>query len=106
MIGGHHTQIVALDIGREEDTENAIAGHGINEVTREVFVPRIGFDDFDLAGVLAPPLTVIAQSPVELARRATSLLFEQIQADQKTTARMPAKILLPVELKIRSSCGC
>jgi LacI family transcriptional regulator len=64
----------------------------------------IGFDDFDLAGVLTSPLTVITQSPVEIARRATSLLFEQIKAEEKD--RICAKILLPVELKIRASCGC
>jgi len=42
---------------------------------------------------------------VEIARRATSLLFEQIHADQKMT-RIPAKILLPVQLIRRASCGC
>jgi len=68
-------------------------------------IALIGFDDFDLAGVLQSPLTVIAQSPVEIARRATSLLFEQIHADQKMT-RIPAKILLPVQLIRRASCGC
>ncbi len=68
-------------------------------------IALIGFDDFDLAGVLPSPLTVITQSPEELARRAASLLFEQIQEEQKAV-RIPAKVFLPVELKIRASCGC
>jgi LacI family transcriptional regulator len=65
----------------------------------------IGFDDFDLAEVVASPLTVITQSPVEMVRRATSLLFEQIDSDPADYA-LPAKVLLPVQLIIRSSCGC
>ena len=68
-------------------------------------IALIGFDDFDLAEVLTSPLTVITQSPIEMARRATSLLFEQIQSESKTE-RIPAKILLPVQLIIRASCGC
>lgn len=65
----------------------------------------VGFDDFDLAAVVSPPLTTIAQSPVELARRSMGLLLERIQGTASGISLSPAKILLPVKLMIRSSCG-
>jgi LacI family transcriptional regulator len=65
----------------------------------------VGFDDFDLAGVVTPPLTTIAQSPVELARRSMTLLLERINGAKDGLSSSPAKILLPVRLVIRSSCG-
>ena len=43
----------------------------------------IGFDDFDLASVVRPPLTVVTQSPVELARRSMDLLMESIRAHKE-----------------------
>jgi len=66
----------------------------------------IGFDDFDLATIVSPPLTTVAQSPVELARRAMALLIDRIKDQSKGTEFVPAKIVLPVALKIRASCGC
>jgi LacI family transcriptional regulator len=66
----------------------------------------IGFDDFDLATVVQPPLTTVAQSSVELARRAMHLLLERIRAgSNKENGEDPAKILLPTRLMIRKSCG-
>jgi LacI family transcriptional regulator len=65
----------------------------------------VGFDDFDLAGVVTPPLTTVAQSPVELARRSMALLLERINGAKDGILSSPAKILLPVKLVIRSSCG-
>jgi LacI family transcriptional regulator len=65
----------------------------------------VGFDDFDLAGVLSPPLTTVAQSPVELARRSMSLLLAGIQGAKLGEASTAAKILLPTRLIVRASCG-
>jgi LacI family transcriptional regulator len=63
----------------------------------------IGFDDFDLASVLK--LTTVAQSPVELARRSMQLLLERIRRNRAEEVHDPAKILLPVRLIVRGSCG-
>src|SRR5579859_4337926 len=41
-------------------------------------IALVGFDDFELAEVLGTPLTVVRQSPVELARAAAELLFKKI----------------------------
>lgn len=65
----------------------------------------IGFDDFELANIVSPPLTTVAQSPVEITRRAMALLFEGIQKTHDGVPSDPAKILLPVRLMVRSSCG-
>jgi LacI family transcriptional regulator len=74
---------------------------------RNIQIPEemaiIGFDDFDLASVLK--LTTVAQSPVELARRSMQLLLERIRGHKGDTPQESAKILLPVRLIIRGSCG-
>jgi LacI family transcriptional regulator len=68
-------------------------------------VALVGFDDFDLAGVVTPPLTTIAQSPVELSRRSMTLLLDRLHAPKDGAASSPAKIMLPVKLMVRASCG-
>jgi len=78
---------------------------------RGVQVPRdiavVGFDDFELAEVLGTPLTVVAQSPTEIGRRAAELLFRQIRSRQASEPiEDPAKVLLSTKLIIRTSCGC
>lgn len=75
-----------------------------------IAVPRemalIGFDDFDLAGVVSPGLTTVAQSPAEVARRAMALLIDRIGDHRRGSEFVPAKIVLPVTLIVRASCGC
>lgn len=66
----------------------------------------IGFDEFDLASVITPPMTTVAQSPVELSKRAMALLMDRIADHRKGTDFVPAKIVLPAKLLIRQSCGC
>lgn len=68
-------------------------------------VALAGFDDFELAPLISPPFTAVSQSPVELATRSMTLLLERIRGLRDGKAFTPAKILLPVELHIRASCG-
>lgn len=68
-------------------------------------IALIGFDDFDLATVIAPPLTTVGQSPVDLAKRAGKLLLDRIQEIRTGTESVPAKIMLPATLIVRESCG-
>jgi LacI family transcriptional regulator len=65
----------------------------------------IGFDDFDLATVIAPPLTTVGQSPVDLAKRAARLLMDRIYEIRIGAESVPAKIMLPATLIVRDSCG-
>jgi LacI family transcriptional regulator len=68
----------------------------------------VGFDDFELAEVLAAPLTVVRQTPTGMARAAAELLFNKISNLQQgaMAEAQTAKMLFPTELIIRRSCGC
>ncbi len=63
-----------------------------------------GFDDFDLAEFTSPPLTVVRQAAQEMGRVAASLLFDRIVRGE--TPHTGHRIVLPVELVLRRSCGC
>ncbi len=71
-------------------------------------IPRdmalVGFDDVDLAELMRPPLTIIRQPVMELGRTAAELLFKRL--DRTAAKEPPQHITLPVELVLRSSCGC
>lgn len=68
----------------------------------------VGFDDFELAEVLGTPLTVISQSPTEIARSAAELLLRHIAStsEGESTGQLPVKMVFPTRLIIRASCGC
>ena len=69
----------------------------------------VGFDDFELAEVLGTPLTVVAQSPSDLARAGAELLFKHIEQRQQERASVPeppVRMVYPTRLLIRASCGC
>jgi len=65
----------------------------------------IGFDDFEFASILSPPLTVVAQNPTEMARRSMALLLASIDEAKTKVAGTSAKVFLPTKLIIRGSCG-
>jgi LacI family transcriptional regulator len=67
-------------------------------------VALIGFDDFELAEVLHPTLTVVRQPVFEVGRVAASLLFDRLKLEEFPCEG--SKVVLPVELIIRRSCGC
>ena len=59
----------------------------------------VGFDDFELADMLDPPVTVIAHDPAEMGRLATRLLCDRIAGDTSPARR----IVLPTTLVVRGS---
>jgi LacI family transcriptional regulator len=59
----------------------------------------VGFDDLELADLLSPGLTVIAQDPVALGRAAADLLFRRLAGDDTP----PRRIVLPARLVPRGS---
>lgn len=70
----------------------------------------VGFDDFELADMLATPVTVVAHSPADMGRRAAELLCRRMD-DADLPARPggpgrplpPQRVLLPTRLIVRGS---
>lgn len=80
---------------------NSIMSLGVRIPTDLAFA---GFDDFDMAEFTSPPLTVVRQPAQEMGRVATSLLFDRITRGE--TPHTGNRIVLPVEIVLRRSCGC
>ncbi len=67
-------------------------------------VAVVGFDDFEMADIFNPAITVVRQPALELGNVAAELLFSRIQ--DKSGSQSGQQIVLPVELIVRQSCGC
>jgi LacI family transcriptional regulator len=65
-------------------------------------VALFSFDDFDLADMLTPALSVVQQPAESLGREAARLLFERL----KGKGGKSRSIVLPTKLIFRQSCGC
>ncbi|MGH9107464.1 MAG: LacI family DNA-binding transcriptional regulator [Acidimicrobiales bacterium] len=59
----------------------------------------VGFDDFELAPLLSPAVSVIAYDPTELGRRAARLVCERLDG----AGGPPRQIVMPTELVARGS---
>jgi LacI family transcriptional regulator len=66
-------------------------------------VALISFDDFELADMISPGLTVVRQPTRELGHQAAKILFARME--DKSGAK-PRKLILSTEFIIRGSCGC
>lgn len=62
-------------------------------------VALVGFDDFPLAEMLDPPVTVVAHDPVEIGRTAAELLLRRLDGDRSASEH----IVCPVHLISRGS---
>jgi LacI family transcriptional regulator len=79
---------------------NRVAVHLLRALAH--LTPRpamISFDDFELADLLDPPVTVIAHHVGRLGEAAAELLFARIHGDDSA----PRKVVLPVHLVPRGS---
>lgn len=80
--------------------------HALNVLRAKVpeQVATAGFDDLDVADVLQPRLTVVRQPVYQIGETAANLLFQRIlRREFPVTGR---RIVLPLELVVRGSCGC
>ncbi|MFJ4850154.1 MULTISPECIES: LacI family DNA-binding transcriptional regulator [unclassified Streptomyces] len=66
---------------------------------RPQLVALVGFDDFELADLLRPAITVVAQDPAQLGRTAARLLFQRLDGAVGT----PDRLELPCRLIARGS---
>jgi LacI family transcriptional regulator len=62
-------------------------------------VALVGFDDVVLADALEPPVSVVAQDPAELGRRAAELLFARLDGEDHP----PQQVVVPTPLVARGS---
>jgi LacI family transcriptional regulator len=62
-------------------------------------VALVGFDDFLLADLMAPPISVIAQNPTAMGKAAAERLFARLD----DTALPPQQIVVPTQLLARGS---
>ena len=67
-------------------------------------VALVGFDDFETADLLRPGITVVRQPMDTLGRLAGEVLFSRL-AEPEESGPPPKRVVLPVELVVRGSCG-
>ncbi|MCW2882617.1 MAG: LacI family transcriptional regulator [Sphaerisporangium sp.] len=79
-------------------TLRALSAHDLGTMSSSE-IAIVGFDDFELADLLTPSVTVIAQDPVGLGRMAAELLFRRLAGDNGLAER----IRLPTHLIPRGS---
>jgi LacI family transcriptional regulator len=89
-------------------TNNLVMRNALHALsTLNVKIPEqiaiLGFDDFEMADIIKPAMSVVRQHADVQGRTAAELLFARL--DDNTSARNPQHIVLPVELVIRDSCG-
>ncbi len=66
-------------------------------------VALVGFDDWETADLVQPPITVVRQPVESLGRIAAEVLFARL--GEGNTGGAARSIVLPVELVVRGSCG-
>jgi DNA-binding LacI/PurR family transcriptional regulator len=85
---------------------------GALEMTRElgVRVPDdvalVSFDEPPYAHLIDPPITSLDRHDAELGRLAAELLVGALRSDGAGPAGAPETLRVPLELRIRRSCGC
>ncbi len=65
-------------------------------------VPLFSFDDFDLADMLTPALSVVRQPAEMLGREAARILFDRLRG----LTGKSRNVVVPTEMILRQSCGC
>ncbi len=91
----------ALFVANNQMTIGAL--NAIHDARRRIpeDIAVVGFDDFDWAVSLNPPLTTVAQSTFDIGCQAASLLLSRIGEPQR-----PARtVMLNTLLIVRASCG-
>lgn len=70
----------------------------------------LGFDDFELASMVRPSISIVQQPVEEIGRVAAELLFEQLlgrrNAGMAVRSTRTRHVMLETRLIKRSSCGC
>jgi LacI family transcriptional regulator len=73
--------------------------HALGDLGLEHATALVGFDDIELADLLEPAVTVVAQDPVGMGHAAADLLFRRLDGDDSP----PEHVVIDVELIARGS---
>ena len=84
-------------------TQTVLQSYEELSLNRDARIPMLGFDDFELASLIDPPLSVIRQPIDNMVLHAISILFERIRGNDALEFH---NIALPGQLICRRSCGC
>lgn len=87
--------VTAVVTGNNRITVGAL--HAMRHL--DIVLALVGYDDFELADVLDPPVTVVHQDPALLGQRACQLLFARIAGDESP----PRTVVVPTRLIVRGS---
>jgi LacI family transcriptional regulator len=103
---GPHTRETVAEALRTLDATAVVTGNNRITVlalralaTAPTRPALVGFDDFELADLLDPPVTVVSLDPAELGKAAAELLFARLDGDREP----PRRIVLPARLTARGS---
>ena len=94
------TAIIALNSLLTEGVLKYISEIGIN-IPRDVSV--VGWDDFELATVLSPPLTVVRQHPYAIGKAAAELIIAHLKGQIDEIAFSKSTMVMDCDLIIRKS---
>jgi LacI family transcriptional regulator len=73
--------------------------HALRELSLEHQTALVGFDDIELADLLEPAVTVVAQDPAAIGGAAADMLFRRLDGDDSP----PEDVVIAVELVARGS---
>ncbi|WP_433976005.1 LacI family DNA-binding transcriptional regulator [Tunturiibacter lichenicola] len=94
----------AVFIGNNLVMRNALHAFSKLNITIPKDVAVVGFDDFEMADIFNPSITVVRQPTLELGRVAAELLFSRLE--NKNVSLVGQQIVLACEFVVRQSCGC
>jgi LacI family transcriptional regulator len=92
-------------------SNNLATQHALHAlVSFKISIPQkmavVAFDDLEMFDIFVPPITVVRQPNQDLGRIAAEMLFSllpDLEQSPKTDGR---RLMLPVDLVLRRSCGC
>jgi LacI family transcriptional regulator, galactose operon repressor len=73
--------------------------HALRQLGLEQETALVGFDDVELADLLEPAVTVVAQDPAAMGSAAADMLFRRLDGDDSP----PEHVVIEVELIVRGS---
>lgn len=106
IAAAEHATLALLDAGTPPSAlftaQNLLTAGALHALQRRGLQQRValvGFDDFLLADLLTPPISVVAQDPAAMGRAAAEQLFARLD----DTGLPPRQIIIPTRLLARGS---